>query len=121
MNASTIEAAPGGATRPALQALIRRFHAAPMGPYDTELQAFLMPLRNLPAAGKHALMRLPQRQAWTLVQLGGRGRPVQVVGGCFDTPAQAEWALFRARWQQLHGWDPQSVVDGAATTEPVRG
>lgn len=112
MNASTTEAStPGGDERARLAPLIRRFRQQPMGPYDVELQAFLLRLRNLPAAGKHALMRLPGREAWTLVRLGGRGRPVQIVGGCFTTPALAEWALFRARWQSLHGWDPQDLDD----------
>lgn len=89
--------------------LIRRFRAAPLGPYDAELQAFLLPLRNLPAAGKHALMRLPGEDAWTVVCLGGRAGPVQPVGGRYASRDAAEWAVFRARWQSLHGWDPESL------------
>ncbi len=58
MNASTTDAA--GADE---RTLIRRFRSAPLGPYDAELRAFLLPLRNLPAAGKHALLRLPDEAA----------------------------------------------------------
>lgn len=88
--------------------LIRRFRRAPLGPYDPELQAFLLPLRNQPAAGKHALMRLPGEEAWTLVLLGGRDRPAQILGGRWGSRGDAEWAVFRARWQALRGWDPES-------------
>ncbi len=90
--------------------LIRRFRRNPLGPYDPELQAFLLPLRNLPAPGKHALMRLPAQQAWTLVRLGDRDRPVEIVGdNRWESRADAEWGVFRARWLALHGWDPDDV------------
>jgi len=106
MSASSIEA-PTSRQRE----LIRRFRFNPMGPYDAELQSVLLPLRNVAAAGKHALMRLPRRDGWTLVRLGGRGRPVEILGGCWTSRAEAEWAVFRARWQTLHGWDPETVDD----------
>lgn len=93
------------------RALIRRFRLSPMGPYDAELQSVLLPLRNVAAAGKHALMRLPGHDGWTLVRLGGRGRPVEILGGFWTSRAQAEWAVFRVRWQALHGWDPETVDD----------
>lgn len=106
MSASSIEA-PTTQQRE----LIRRFRRNPMGPYDAELQSVLLPLRNVAAAGKHALMRLPGDQAWTLVRLGGRGRPVVILGGSWTSRAEAEWAVFRLRWQALHGWDPETVDD----------
>ena len=103
---------PADAARTAREReLVRRLRAAPMGPYDAEMQALLLPLRNVAAAGKHALMRLPGREAWTLVELGGRGRPVRIVGDCWTSRADAEWAVFRARWQALRGWDPDTVDD----------
>jgi hypothetical protein len=89
------------------RALIARFKAAPLGPYDPELLAFLQPLRNLPGRGKHALMRMPARGGYTLVRLGDRLNPVEIIGGFFDSLADAEWAVFRARWMSLHGWDPE--------------
>jgi len=111
VSASTTEVGgpDGDATR--VRALIRRFKSDPLGAPDPELRAFLLPLRNLPAAGKHALMRLPAQQAWTLVQLGGRGVPVEIVGGSWTSRADAEWAVFRARWQAVSGWDPERVDD----------
>jgi hypothetical protein len=107
MTASSTEPADPARER----ALIRRFRQDPLGVPDPELRAFLLPLRNLPAVGKHALMRLPMQQAWTLVRLGGRNAPVEVVGGCWTSRADAEWAVFRARWQTVHGWDPECVDD----------
>jgi len=88
--------------------LIARFRAAPLGPYDPELLAFLQPLRNLPGRGKHALMRMPARGGYTVVRLGDRLNPVEIIGGFYDSLADAEWAVFRARWMSLHGWDPES-------------
>lgn len=111
MSASTTErVGPHGAS-PDEVALIRRFRSDPLAAPDPQLRAFLLPLRNLPAAHKHALMRLPAQQAWTLVRLGGRDAPVEIVGGSWSSRADAEWAVFRARWQAIHGWDPE-LVDG---------
>ena len=111
MSASTTE--PGGGTGVSAEqaALIRRFRADPLAAPDAQLRAFLLPLRNLPAARKHALMRLPSQQAWTLVRLGGREAPVEIVGGRWQSRADAEWAVFRARWQVVHGWDPEHLDD----------
>lgn len=91
--------------------MIQRFRRNPLGPYEPDLQHFLLPLRNVPAPGKHALMRCPGEEAWTLVRLGDRGRPVEIVGGRWTSLADAEWAVFRARWLAMRGWDPEVVHD----------
>lgn len=98
------------ATDPDIVGLIRRFRARPMGPYDPALQAFLLAFRAQPAPGKHVLVRLAGRNAWTLGRMGGRGEPVTVLGGEYTDPTEAEWAVFCARWQTLYGWHPEQVV-----------
>lgn len=108
MSGSSTDADRGNAKE---RDLIRRFRRNPMGPYDAELQAFLLPLRNLSASGKHALMRRPAEGGWTLVRLGGRKQPVEIVGGLWTSRAEAEWAVFRARWQAVRGWDPEAIDD----------
>ena len=108
MNESTTDAHRGDARE---RELIRRFRRNPMGPYDAELQAFLLPLRNLAAPGKHGLMRRPAERGWTLVRLGGRSGPVEIVGGLWTSRADAEWAVFRARWKAVRGWDPEAIDD----------
>lgn len=95
---------------PGVVALIRRFRAAPLGPYDAELQAFLLGFRGVAAQGKHVLVRLEGRNAWTLARMGGRGEPVTLLGGCHEDPDEAEWAVFAARWLDLYGWRPQEVL-----------
>jgi hypothetical protein len=90
---------------------IRRLRAAPLGPYDPDVQAMLLPLRNAPAAAKLALLRVPDPPSWALVRLGGRGRAVEVLPPRWSSLAEAEWAVFRLRWQALHGWDPECVGD----------
>ena len=76
---------------PEVVALIRRFRAAPLGPYDPHLRAFLLRFRGVPARGKHVLVRLDGRNAWTLARMGDRGEPVTPIGGCYDDLAEAEW------------------------------
>ncbi len=109
MSESTTEAVPDEAPSAFEREMIRRFRRKPLGPYDPQLQAFLLPLRNLPASGKHALMRLGGQDAWTLVQLGDRDRPVRIVGGYWTSRADAEWGVFRARWLALRRWDPETI------------
>ena len=94
----------------AIVGLIRRFRAAPLGPYDPELHAFLLRFRGVPGRGKHVLVRLDGRNAWTLARMGGRGEPVTVIGGCFEDLAEAEWAVFSARWFDLYGWQAESAL-----------
>ena len=95
---------------PVVVDLIRRFRARPLGPYDPELLAFLLRFRGVPAQGKHVLIRLDGRIAWTLGRMGGRGKPVSVLGGCYEEPSEAEWAVFSSRWQDLYGWPPEQVL-----------
>lgn len=90
--------------------LIQRFRERPLGPYDAELNAFLLRFRAVPAPGKHVLVRLRGRNAWTLGRLEGRGRPVSLLGGVFDDLASGEWAVFCARWNDLYGWHPERVL-----------
>ncbi len=90
--------------------LVRRFRARPLGPYDPALQSFLLGFRAAPARNKHVLIRLQGRNAWTLGRMGGRRVPVEVLGGEFNSPAEAEWAVFCARWTQLYGWNPELVT-----------
>ncbi len=96
---------------PEVVALIRRFRAAPLGPYDSDLRAFLLRFRGVPARGKHVLVRLDGRNAWTLARMGDRGEPVTPIGGCYDDLAEAEWAVFSARWLDLFGWKPESALE----------
>lgn len=96
---------------PEVVALIRRFRAAPLGPYDPDLRAFLLRFRGVSARGKHVLVRLDGRNAWTLARMGDRGEPVTPIGGCYDDLAEAEWAVFSARWLDLFGWKPESALE----------
>lgn len=101
---------PANRADPGVVALVRRFRASPLGPYDAELQAFLHGFRAQPARGKHVLVRLRGRNAWTLGRMGGRGEAVSVLGGEFSDPASGEWAVFCARWMVLYGWNPEEVL-----------
>jgi hypothetical protein len=99
------------ASDPVVVGLVRRFRAAPLGPYDPELLAFLLRFRAVPAQGKHVLVRLDASNAWTLARMGGRGKPVTMIGGHYEDPAEAEWAVFSSRWLDLYGWRPEQVLE----------
>jgi hypothetical protein len=43
--------------------------------------------------------------------MGDRGEPVTPIGGCYDDLAEAEWAVFSARWLDLFGWKPESALE----------
>lgn len=57
------------------------------------------------------LVRLDGRNAWTLARMGDRGEPVTPIGGCYDDLAEAEWAVFSARWLDLFGWKPETALE----------
>ena len=56
-------------------------------------------------------MRRPAERGWTLGRLGGRSGPVEIVGGLWTSRGDAEWAVFRARWKAVRGWDPEAIDD----------
>ena len=85
--------------------LAAEFRANPKGPHSPALQRLLNRMRGLPVAGKHILIYDKRSRRYWLAQLTG-GRGCSVVRNddvSFATTAEAEWHVFRLRWQRLYG------------------
>jgi hypothetical protein len=85
--------------------LAAEFKARPFGPHTPDLQHVLNLMRAMPLAGRHVLLTVKRKKEWVLGRLSGeRGKPVEVLPGYrFTDPAEAEWTVFKLRWQALTG------------------
>ena len=85
--------------------LARAFKAKPYGPHSPDLQHVVNRMRWSPLAGRHVLLtRVPYRE-WVLARLTGRRGEPPVVdeSRVFHSLAEAEWAVFRLRWEAITG------------------
>ena len=87
--------------------LIEEFRRRPIGEHSGDLQRLLNLMRNEPLQGKYVLL-CTSPGLWTLAQLSGiRGAPVRPIPQqVFHSREEAEWAVFRLRWQRLTGREP---------------
>jgi len=91
---------------PARTDLALEFKARPFGRHSAELQRILNLFRSGPLGGNWCLVcRRPHRE-WVLARFGPTARdPVEIVGPAFSSLEEAEWHVFRLRWEQ-HGGGP---------------
>ena len=77
----------------------------PRGPYSLDLQRVLDRMRSTPMKGRFALIVLEPFRKFALARLSGeRGiPPVPVEGVNYASIAEAEWDIFKRRWQELTG------------------
>lgn len=85
--------------------LAREFRDRPFGPHSVELQKVLKILRWDPFEDRIIAVQMRHGGPWYLARSTGRkGSPVHVFDGKgFTTPAEAQWAIFRARWERHTG------------------
>jgi hypothetical protein len=85
--------------------LAQEFRAHIRGPYSDELQRVLHRMRWGPVAGRWQLFVLDPGRRWALVQMPAeRGEKVRIFEDCtFDSLEEAEWHVFKLRWQNLTG------------------
>jgi hypothetical protein len=85
--------------------LAREFKARPYGRHSGELQCVLNRMRGGPNAGRYVLVATERHREWALARMGARpGDPLEPVPGVvFRSRADAEWAVFKLRWQALTG------------------
>ena len=89
---------------PARADLAREYKARPNGPHSPELQKVLLILRWGGVRGKTVILANQKENQWRLGKLGPkRGAPMQEIGPTFSSHAEASWACFRARWQEITG------------------
>ena len=84
------------------------------GPYSMELQRVLDKMRTTPMRGRFALLVVEPFKTFALARLSGeRGvPPAPVEGVTYASIAQAEWDIFKRRWQELTGL-PVTIEDPA--------
>ena len=87
--------------------LAAEFRAHVRGPHSEDLRRLLYRMRTLPLAGKLVLLVVEPYRQWAIGRLGPRrGDPVERVDNrVFTSLDEAEWAVFRMRWQALTGQD----------------
>ena len=85
--------------------LAREFRADPMGLRSPELAVLLNRMRSLPLDGKHLLVETRRGEEWILAQMwGAPPNRIEMLPECvFHTAEEAEWFVFKLRWEVLCG------------------
>ena len=85
--------------------LVGEFKANPLGPHSAELQRIVTRMRSEAAAGHYVLVERVPYQEWVLGRLAGtRGVDVALLENqVFTSLADAEWAVFKLRWEAITG------------------
>jgi hypothetical protein len=84
--------------------LVREFKAKPFGEHSPDLQYLLHLLRKPTGRPFHLLVMTEPDARWTLALMepGGRKLP-RLTNTSFTSLDDAEWHVFRLRWQELAG------------------
>jgi hypothetical protein len=85
--------------------LAREFRNRPRGPHGVELQRVLDRMRTTPLKGRFVLIVVEPYKTYALARLSGeRGKPPMPVDGVtYQSMQEAEWGIFKRRWQELTG------------------
>ena len=85
--------------------LVEEFRRSPRGPHSEQLQKLLHRMRWSGAGGRYVLVTLDPGRRWMLGKLpGARGAPIETFPNrVFTDPAEAEWEVFKLRWEALTG------------------
>lgn len=105
--------------------LAREFRKRPLGLHSPELQAVLNRMRSVPIEGKHCLIVTKPNAEWLLAQMRGDPPSPHVVPGVvFTDLLEAEWTVFKLRWQALTGHDlaaalGEPAIAASSTTRAI--
>lgn len=84
--------------------LAQEFRRKPFGRHSAELQRVLNRMRSEPFHGHYVLLRDGRSGPWKLAELGRRPQdPMTLTGHVFADRIEAEWVVFKLRWQRLTG------------------
>jgi N,N-dimethylformamidase len=84
--------------------LALEFKARPYGRHSAELQRILNLFRSTPLAHNWCLVCRQPHAEWVLARFGATARdPVEIFGPVFTSMAEAEWHVFKLRWEQFSG------------------
>lgn len=100
--------------------LVEEFRRRPRGPHSDDLQKLLHRMRwsgDLASSGRYVLVVSEPGRRWVLARLPReRGRPIELLPNCvFASLAEAEWEVFKRRWEALSGTSlPGALREAAA-------
>jgi hypothetical protein len=100
--------------------LVEEFRRRPRGPHGDELQKLLHRMRwsgDPEASGRYVLVVKEPGRRWVLARLPRvRGKPIEMLPNqVFASIAEAEWEVFKRRWEALTGaLLPQSFKEPVA-------
>ena len=84
--------------------LALEFKSRPFGRHSDDLQRMLNLFRSDPLPGNYCLVCTKPHREWALARFGQSSRePVDLLGPTFGSLAEAEWAVFKLRWQRHTG------------------
>jgi len=85
--------------------LVEEFRASPLGVHSPELRELLARMRWGRPEGRLVLIVLEPGKAWRLSRIPmRRGNPMPFVDDrVFTSLAEAEWHVFKLRWQEMTG------------------
>ncbi len=85
--------------------LVEAFKSQPFGPHAAEVKRMLNRLRWGSMQDRLVLVCVERHRRWVLGRLSGRrDRPIELDRSAqFTNLAQAEWEIFKRRWQQHTG------------------
>jgi hypothetical protein len=85
--------------------VVDEFRQNPIGHHSPNLQRVLNTLRGGPLKGKYLLVCTRPHREWVLARHpGARGEPIELLREhTFGSKEEAEWAVFRLRWQAHTG------------------
>ena len=90
--------------------LVEEFRRSPKGPHSDELRKVLHRMRWSGVAGRYVLITLVPGKRWMMGRLPEkRGMPIETFRNqVFESVNDAEWHVFKLRWQALTG---QTIQD----------
>jgi len=84
--------------------LAEEFRQKPYGRHSAELQRVLNRMRSEPFEGHYVLIREGRFGPYRLGRFGpSPADPIDFTGHVFASAREAEWTVFKLRWQKLTG------------------
>ncbi len=85
--------------------LVEEFRRTPVGRHSADLRYLLNRMRTAPELPNYVLVCTKPQREWLLAtKETGRGTPAEIdQGHVFTDPNEAEWEVFKLRWQALTG------------------
>lgn len=102
--------------------LAQEYRDNPFGPHGPELQKLLKILRWDPIYDRTIAVQPDRGGPWRLARTTGpKGHPIDIHDGPgYATPAEAQWAIFRQRWEEHTGVPLRLDGDDAAPATTAR-